>query len=147
MRAPFGNFGSTLGGSMGKVREREIILKTDQRDILLEMGLGGKFQTRSSGWDENRIFFEGDVREVEVCNGRWVLTRVPAGPRPAPPQAQHFFRPRSDGVTGYVTSSHAAATPLRYGVRPEISRCGRGRQSCTDRSLRQRRGSSSAVSG
>jgi hypothetical protein len=35
-----GNYGSTLGGSMGKVREREIILKTDQRDILLEMGLG-----------------------------------------------------------------------------------------------------------
>src|SRR6478672_4894240 len=27
-----------------------------------------------------------------------------------------IFRPRSDGVTGYVTSSHGAATPLRYGV-------------------------------
>jgi hypothetical protein len=47
---------------MGKGRERQIILKTDQRDILLEMGLGGKFQTRSSGWDENRIFFEMFVK-------------------------------------------------------------------------------------
>jgi hypothetical protein len=74
------------------------------------MGLRRKFAAKSSGWDENRIFFEGDVREAEVCNGRWVLTRVPAGPRPAPPPAQHFFRPRSDGVTGYVTSSYAAAT-------------------------------------
>ena len=27
-----------------------------------------------------------------------------------------IFRPRSDGVTGYVTSSHGAATPLRDGV-------------------------------
>ena len=76
---------------MGKGRERQIILNTDQRDILLEMGLGGKFQTRSNGWDENRIFFEGDVGEAEVCNGRWVLTRVPAGPRPAPPPAPALF--------------------------------------------------------
>jgi hypothetical protein len=42
------NFGSTLGETMGKGRERQIILKTDQRDILLEMGLGGKFQAKSS---------------------------------------------------------------------------------------------------
>ena len=63
----------------------------DQRDIFLEMGLGGKFQTRSSGWDENRTFLEGDDLEVAVRNGRWVLTHVPAGPRLASPPAQHYF--------------------------------------------------------
>jgi hypothetical protein len=69
---------------MGKSREPQIVLKTDQRP-------GGKFQAKSSGWDENRTFLEGAVLEVAVRNGRWVLTHVPAGPRPAPHSAQHYF--------------------------------------------------------
>jgi hypothetical protein len=52
---------------MGKGRERQIILKTDQRTLLLELGLGGKFQAKSSGWDGNRTFLEGDVLEVEYA--------------------------------------------------------------------------------
>jgi hypothetical protein len=112
----FGNFGSTLGGTLGNGREPQVILKTDQRTILLELGLGGKFLAKSSGWDENQIFLEGDVLEVAVRNGRWVLGTS------RPDRARHrlrpstIFRPRSDGVTGYVTSSHGAATPLRYDV-------------------------------
>jgi hypothetical protein len=51
-------------------------------------------------------------------------TQWPQGtnPRSGPAGARHrlrpstIFRPRSDGVTGYVTSSHGAATPLRDGV-------------------------------
>jgi hypothetical protein len=109
----FGNFGCTLGGTMGKGRERQIILKTDQRNILLEMGLGGKFRTRSSGWGENRIFSKAMFVKLKSAMARWVLTRVPAGPRPAPLRPSTIFQPRSDGVTGYVTSSHGAATPLR----------------------------------
>jgi hypothetical protein len=76
---------------MGKDREPEIVLKTDQRTVLLEMGLGGKFQQKSSAWDENRTFLEGDVLEVEYAMAASVLTHVPAGPRPAPPPAQHYF--------------------------------------------------------
>jgi hypothetical protein len=76
---------------MSKSRERQIILKTDQRDILLEMGLGGKFQQKSSAWDKNRTFLEGDVLEVEYALAARVLTHVSAGPRPAPPPAQHYF--------------------------------------------------------
>jgi hypothetical protein len=34
----FGNYGCTLGGTTGKGRERQIILKTDQRTIFLERG-------------------------------------------------------------------------------------------------------------
>jgi hypothetical protein len=53
-------------GTMGKARERQIILKTDQRTFVLELGLGGKLQVRSSGSDENRTFLEGDDLEVAV---------------------------------------------------------------------------------
>ena len=81
----------TLGGTMGKDRERLVILKTGQRTILLELGLGGKSLAKSSGWDENQIFLEGDVLEVAVRNGRWVLTHGPAKPGSAPPPAQHYF--------------------------------------------------------
>ena len=35
--------------------------------VILELGLGGKFQAKSSGWDENRTFLEGAVLEVEYA--------------------------------------------------------------------------------
>jgi hypothetical protein len=82
---------------MGKVREPQIILKTDERTVLLELVLGGKFQAKSSGWDENRTSLEGDVLEVAVRNRRRVLTHVPAGSRPAPSPAPALFSDR--GVT------------------------------------------------
>ena len=34
---------------MGKAREPQIILNTDQRTVLLEMGLGGKLRDQSDG--------------------------------------------------------------------------------------------------
>jgi len=58
---------------------------------ILELGLGGKFQAKSSGWDENRTFLEGDVLVVAVRNGRWVLTHLTHGPRPAAPAPEHYF--------------------------------------------------------
>jgi hypothetical protein len=71
-------------------REPQIILKTDERKIVLEFGLEGKFAAKSTGWDENRVFLERDKLEIEVKNGRWVLTHVPAAPRPVKP-VQHYF--------------------------------------------------------
>ena len=41
---------------MGKGRKRQIILNTDQRDILLEMGLGGKFQTSQTDGTRTESF-------------------------------------------------------------------------------------------
>ena len=35
-------------------RQREIILKTDERDIRFELGRDGKFAVKSSGWDEKQ---------------------------------------------------------------------------------------------
>jgi hypothetical protein len=78
-------------GDHGQGREPQIILKTDQRTVLLEIGLGGKFQAKSSERDENRTFLEGDVLEVEYAMAAGLLTRVPARPGPAPPPAQHYF--------------------------------------------------------
>jgi hypothetical protein len=52
-------------------REPEIILKTDERSIVFEPGLGGKFSAKSTAWDENRVFLEGDKLEAAVKNGRW----------------------------------------------------------------------------
>jgi hypothetical protein len=54
-------------------REPQIILKTDERKIHLERGLEGKFAAKSTGWDENRVFLEGNRLEVSVKSGRWVL--------------------------------------------------------------------------
>jgi hypothetical protein len=47
-------------------REPQTILKTDDRNIILELGLQGKFAAKSTGWDENRIFLEGNKLEVAV---------------------------------------------------------------------------------
>jgi hypothetical protein len=47
-------------------REPQIILKTDERHIHLELGRDGKFLVRSMAWDENRVFLEGDKLDIEV---------------------------------------------------------------------------------
>jgi hypothetical protein len=77
-------------GASWQRANRRIILKTDERKIHLELGLEGKFAAKSTGWDENRVFLEGDKPEVAVVNGRWVLTHLPAKP-PEPKPVQHYF--------------------------------------------------------
>jgi hypothetical protein len=74
---------------MGK-REPQVILKMEDRDIRLEPDRDGQFAAKSIGWDENRFFLEGDKLEVAVKNGRWVLTHIPAAPRP-PIMVRHYF--------------------------------------------------------
>ena len=82
-------FETTPGGPMGE-REPQIILKTDERNVLLELQRDGKFAAKSVGWDENRVFLEGDKLEVEVKNGRWVLIHLRAAPR-KPEPVRHYF--------------------------------------------------------
>jgi hypothetical protein len=64
-------------------REPQIILKTDERKIHLELGLGGKFAAKPTGWDKNRVFLEGDKLEVAVVNGRWGADASAGGASPA----------------------------------------------------------------
>jgi hypothetical protein len=52
-------------------------------------------------WYENRVFFEDDKLEVAARNGRWVLTHLPAGPRPPVEPVRHYFDTKvGDAVTG-----------------------------------------------
>ena len=71
-------------------RETQVILKTDERKVVLELGLDGKFAAKSNGWDENRVFLEGDQLEGAVVSGRRVLTHIPAKP-PEPKPVLHNF--------------------------------------------------------
>jgi hypothetical protein len=71
-------------------REPKTILKTDERKIVLELGRAGKFAAKSSGWDENRVFLEGDKVVIKVERGSWVLTHPPAEPRKPEPVQDYF---------------------------------------------------------
>jgi len=70
------------GGFIGK-REPQSILKTDECSVVLELGHEGKFVTQ--------IKREGDKLEVAVKNGRWLLTHLPASPRPAAELLRCYF--------------------------------------------------------
>jgi hypothetical protein len=72
-------------------REPQIIMKTGQRSTVIDLQRRGKFVAKSSGWDEDRIFLEGDKLEVAVKNGRWVLTHLPARSPPAAELIRHYF--------------------------------------------------------
>src|SRR4029077_9022076 len=90
---------------MGRQRESQIINPP-------QIGPGGRSQAKSSGWDENQTSSKAMFLKLN--------TQRPMGPMPHPgrtapgPRAgfSTIFRPRSGGVTGYVTSSHRPATPL-----------------------------------
>ena len=49
---------------MGKRREPETVLKTDERNLVLELGGEGKFVVKLSGCDENRAYARVDKLEV-----------------------------------------------------------------------------------
>jgi hypothetical protein len=63
--------------------------KTDKPS--LEMGVGRKFQAKSSGWDGNRTFPKAMFLKLRYAMAAGVLTHAPAEPRPARPPVQHYF--------------------------------------------------------
>ena len=71
-------------------REPQIILKNRRAENSPRARPGGKFAAKSTGWDENRVFLEGDKLEVVVVNVRWVLTHLPAKP-PEPKPVLHYY--------------------------------------------------------
>ena len=91
----------TSQGFMSK-REPQIILKTDERKIVLEMGLEGKFAAKSSGWDENWVFLEATSSRSQssTAAGCSRLARWPAsGDGPAP----SYFPDDWNGVATVAT--------------------------------------------
>jgi hypothetical protein len=77
----FGNFGCTPWGTMGKARERQIILKTDQRNILLGMGPEGN-SPRSQAVGTRTGSSSGMASSRSAKNGRWVMAHLPTGRPP-----------------------------------------------------------------
>ena len=71
-------------------REPQIILKTDERSTILELAREGN-STQIKRLGRKPGFLEGDKLEVAVKNGRWVLTRVPAVPRPGAELLRCYF--------------------------------------------------------
>ena len=49
----------------------EILLKTDTKTVLFELGREGKFSAKATGWDENKVIKPGEKIEISVENGRW----------------------------------------------------------------------------
>ena len=87
--------------------------------MVLELGLEGKFAAKSTGWDENRVFLEGDKLVVEVKTGRWVLTHKPWGPAAGHRAGQALLRDgrvtvslRSDGVTATLQHRGVTLSPV-----------------------------------
>ena len=113
--------GSGVGGSMGKTRERQIVVKTDRRLL----GDAGKFQVKSSGWDENRVFLEGDVLEVAVRNGRPTCSRSRRND-PHPDRAARLYgTARSSYVGAGRDQAHARS---RLATAVDVGATGRGSQ-------------------
>jgi hypothetical protein len=110
-------------------REPQIILKTDERKVLLELGLEGKFAAKSTGWDENRVFLEGDRLVIEVKSGRWVLIHEPA--KPAAPKLGRSRITDNQGLVGIIgfdklghKRSHALTLDCRGDLRDRSRRIG-----------------------
>jgi hypothetical protein len=110
----FGSFVTTPGGFMGK-REPQIILKTDERSIHLELGRERKFTRRIKRWAESRR---------RQARGR-SQERPPAAD-PASGGAATGRAAASLLLGRIVAPSQRPATPLRCAV----TCCGRGRQRC-----------------
>jgi hypothetical protein len=59
---------SRPGGPMSEARP-EILLKTDTKTVLLELGREGKFSAKATGWDENKVVKPGEKIEISLTDG------------------------------------------------------------------------------
>jgi hypothetical protein len=58
--------------------QRKILLKTDTKTIMLELGREGKFSAKATGWDKNKVIKPGEKIEISVVHGRWLIVKMPA---------------------------------------------------------------------
>ena len=86
------NFGTTPpGGFMGK-REPQTILKTDERKVVLELGLGGEFTARSAAWMRTGSSSKATSSRSRPGQRSMGADRSAQGPAPAPEPVQHYFQ-------------------------------------------------------
>jgi hypothetical protein len=53
----------------------EILLITENKTVILEMGSDGKFSAKSNAWEENKVVLEGEELVVRVVRGRWFIVK------------------------------------------------------------------------
>ena len=61
-----------------KEQRSEILLITDDKTVLLNMGHDGKFSAKSASWEENKVILPGDEIVIRVDGGRWFSVKRPA---------------------------------------------------------------------
>lgn len=112
---------------MGKTRERQIVVKTDRRLLILELGDAGKFQVKSSGWDENRVFLEAMFLKL-----RYAMAGRPAREADAMTFGEHpdraarlYGTARSSYVGAGRDQAHARS---RLATAVDVGATGRGSQ-------------------
>jgi hypothetical protein len=76
----------------------EILLVTDNKTVLPEMGRDGKFSAKSNAWEENKVFLEGGelVTRVEGgrCSSLYTHRRTGSPVLPAPTWIWTILAPR-----------------------------------------------------
>ena len=53
----------------------EILLITENKNVLLEMGRDGKFSGKSNAWEDNKVIPEGEELVIKVKRGRWFIEK------------------------------------------------------------------------
>jgi len=61
----------------------EILLKTDTKTIMWELGREGKFSAKATGWDENKVLKRGEKIEISLAEGRGLSLRCRRRRRPS----------------------------------------------------------------
>jgi hypothetical protein len=56
----------------------EILLKTDTKTIMLELGHEEKFSARAMGWTKIQVIKPGEKIEISAVHGRWLIVKMPA---------------------------------------------------------------------
>jgi hypothetical protein len=69
------NYEARPNGGSGERERSEILLITDDKTILLDMGHDGKFSAKSASWEENKVILPGDEIVIRVDGGRWFIVK------------------------------------------------------------------------
>jgi hypothetical protein len=78
----------------------EILLKTDTKTIMLELGHEEKFSARAMGWTKIQVIKPGEKIEISLPEGRWLIVKMPP-PAPAEREVvEDFLIGPSNAVTG-----------------------------------------------
>jgi hypothetical protein len=54
----------------GKSRP-EILLKTDNKTVVLELERDGKFVAKSAPWEDNKVMLPGERLHLQIVDGQW----------------------------------------------------------------------------